>query len=70
MAYSLAKLKSNGDKASPYFRPLWIENASDKCLPTRTLLQGSFKQILISLTNFIGNYTEFNENCVILPLTE
>jgi hypothetical protein len=22
-----AKFKSNGDKASPYFRPLWIENA-------------------------------------------
>jgi hypothetical protein len=41
MAYSKAKLKSNGHKASPYFRP------SDKCLPTNILLYVSFKHILI-----------------------
>jgi hypothetical protein len=38
MAYSKAKLKSSGDKASPCFRPFWIEKLSDKCLPIRTLL--------------------------------
>jgi hypothetical protein len=27
MVYSKAKLKSNGDKASPCFRPFWIGNA-------------------------------------------
>jgi hypothetical protein len=31
--YSKAKLKSNGSKASTYFRPLWIESSSHKCLP-------------------------------------
>jgi hypothetical protein len=30
MAYSKAKLKSNGDRASPYFRPFSIGNVSDK----------------------------------------
>jgi hypothetical protein len=38
MAYSKAKLKSSGDKASPCFRPFWIGKLSDKCLPIRTLL--------------------------------
>jgi hypothetical protein len=33
MAYSKAKLKSSGDKASPCFRPFWIGKLSDKCLP-------------------------------------
>jgi len=36
--YSKAKLKSNGDKASPCFKPFLIGNISDKYLPTRTLL--------------------------------
>jgi hypothetical protein len=36
MAYSKAKLKSSGDKASPCFRPVWIGKLSDKCLPIRT----------------------------------
>jgi hypothetical protein len=39
MAYSKAKLKSNGNKASPCFKPYLIGNMSDKCLPTRTLLK-------------------------------
>jgi len=34
MAYCKAKLKSNGDKASPCFKPFFIEEISDKCLPT------------------------------------
>jgi hypothetical protein len=33
MAYSKAKLKSSGDKASPCFRPFWIGKLSDKCSP-------------------------------------
>jgi hypothetical protein len=33
MAYSKAKLKSNGDKASPCLRPFWMGNLSDKYLP-------------------------------------
>jgi hypothetical protein len=32
MAYSKAKLKSNGDRASPCFRPFWIGDVSDKYL--------------------------------------
>jgi hypothetical protein len=42
MAYSKAKLKSSGDKASPCFRPFWIGKLSDRCLPIRTLLYVSF----------------------------
>jgi len=37
-AYSKAKLKSNGDKTSPYFKTFLAGNMSDKCLPTCTLL--------------------------------
>jgi len=29
-------LKSNGDRASPCFKPFLIGNTSDKFLPTRT----------------------------------
>jgi hypothetical protein len=54
MAYSEAKLKSSDDKASPCFRPFFIENLSDKCLPIWTLICVSFKHILISLTGFMG----------------
>ena len=38
MAYFKAKLKGNGDKASPCFKPFQIANMTDICLPTRTLL--------------------------------
>jgi hypothetical protein len=37
MAYSKAKLKSDGNKASPCFNPFLIGDISDRCLPTRTL---------------------------------
>jgi len=30
--YAKAEFKCSGDKAYPLFRPLWIENASDKNL--------------------------------------
>jgi hypothetical protein len=53
MVQSKAKLKSNGDRASPRFRPFRIGNASDKCLSIWILLQISLKQILIRLTSFI-----------------
>jgi hypothetical protein len=54
MAYSKAKLKSSGDRTSPWFRPFWIGKLSDKCLPIQTLLYVSFKHILINLTSFMG----------------
>jgi hypothetical protein len=38
MAYSKVKLKSNGDKASPRFKPFLIGNMSDKFLPFLTSL--------------------------------
>jgi hypothetical protein len=35
--------------------PLRIGKLSEKCLPVRTLIYGSFKHILIGMTNFMGN---------------
>jgi hypothetical protein len=54
MAYTKAKLESSGDKASPYFRSLWIGTLSDKFLHIRAFLYVSFKHILISVTSFMG----------------
>jgi hypothetical protein len=54
MAYSKAKLESNGDKASLCFRPFWIGNVSDKCSPMGTLLQVPFQHIAISPSSFVG----------------
>jgi hypothetical protein len=48
MAYSKAKLKSSGDRASPCSRPIWIGKLSDKCLLLWTSLYVSFKHILIN----------------------
>jgi hypothetical protein len=48
MAYSKAKLKSSGDKSSPYFRPFWIGKLSEKYLRVWTLTYVLFKHILIS----------------------
>jgi len=45
MAYSKAKLKSNGDRVSPCFKPFLIGNMSDKFLPTRALLNVSVRHI-------------------------
>jgi hypothetical protein len=47
MAYSKAKLKSNGDRASPCFKPFLIGNVSDKFLLTLTLLYVSVRHIII-----------------------
>jgi hypothetical protein len=52
MAYSKAKLKSNIDRESPFFKPFLIGNISDKFLPTRTLLYVPVRHIFISLTSF------------------
>jgi hypothetical protein len=38
MAHSKAKLKNNGDKASPYFKQFLPQNMPDNRLPTRALL--------------------------------
>ena len=54
MAYSKAKLKSSGDRASPCLRPLLIGNLTDTFLPTRTLLYVSVRFIFIHLTSFLG----------------
>jgi hypothetical protein len=51
---SKSKLKSNGNKASPCFRPFLIGNASDKYLPTQNLLEVLFERILISFTGYVG----------------
>jgi hypothetical protein len=67
MAYSKAKLKSSGDRASPCFRPFWIGNLSDKCLPIRTLLYVSFKHILINLDPLCGLVVRVPENRVRFP---
>jgi hypothetical protein len=49
MAYSKAKLKTSGNRASLCSRPFWIGKLSDKCLPIRTLLYvnipGTYSQL-------------------------
>jgi hypothetical protein len=67
MAYSKAKLKGSGDRASPCFRPFWIGKLSDKCLPIQTLLYVSLKHILINLTGFMGTPNSMREYCTKLP---
>jgi hypothetical protein len=52
MAYSQAKSKSSGDRASPCSRPFWIGKLSDRCLHIGTLLYVSFKHILIIFTYY------------------
>jgi len=37
MAYCMPKLNSNGNRASPCFRPFLVGNMSDKFLPAQTL---------------------------------
>ena len=51
VAYSKTKLKSNGDKVSPFFETFLTENMSDQCLPTRTCHR--FRHIFINLTSFM-----------------
>jgi hypothetical protein len=54
MAYSKAKLKSSDDDTS-CFRPFWIGKLSDKYVFTyMDFLYVLFKDILISLTSFMG----------------
>jgi len=54
MSYSNAKLKSNGYKPSPCFKPFFIGNLSNKSLSTRPLLQDSFRYNCISHEIFMG----------------
>jgi len=60
MAYSKAKLKSSGDRASPHLRPLLIRNLSDIFEPTRTLLYVQSDSSLLALKFLRDN--ELNEN--------
>jgi hypothetical protein len=54
MAYSKKKLKSSGDKASPFCRPFCIGNFSDK----NDYLYGLYYEFYLNLTIFrdIPNY--------------
>jgi hypothetical protein len=54
MAYFKEKLRRTGDKTPNCFGPFYIGKVSDKCLPTRTFLYISLKQVLINLTSFMG----------------
>jgi hypothetical protein len=54
MAYTIAKLKSNGGKASSCFKTFLLENMSVKFLPTCTLLYVSVRHIFFSITGFMG----------------
>jgi len=47
------EFQNSVNKASS-FRPLFIQNGSDKCLPTCSVLQVSFQHAIIKLTSFIG----------------
>ena len=74
MTYSKAKLNSNGDRASPCFKPFLIGNLSDNFLPTRTLLYVSVKHIFINFRLGISNdvllsyfQTKFYEYFSFLP---
>ena len=63
MAYSKAKLKSIGVRASPCFKLFLIGNLSDTFLPTRTLLYVRVRHNFISLTSFM-EITKLNKNII------
>jgi hypothetical protein len=82
MAYSKAKFKSKGDKASPCFRPFWMGNVLDKYLLGWTVLQVSFNHALMGTPNAmrilynttfltgITGFLEVNEYCcTVSPVT-
>jgi len=68
MAYSKAKLKSFGDRASPCFKAFIIGNLSDTFLPTRTLLYVSVRLIFINLTSFLGIPESIIENEILFKI--
>ena len=49
MAYSKARLKSVGGRASPCFKPFLMGNLSDTFMPTRTLLYVSVRLSFIKI---------------------
>ena len=53
MAYSKAKLQSNGDKAPPFIKPVLTGNVSDRCLSTRTFWLVVSKSTLMIPCNFL-----------------
>ena len=61
MVYPKAKLKSNGETASPCFKTFLLENMSDILLPTPTLLYISVRHIFISVPSFTVNNDDINE---------
>jgi hypothetical protein len=69
MTYPKAKMKSNGDRESPCFKPFLIGNMPDKFLPTLTHPYVSVRQIFIGLSSFLGipKSIRIIEKCFILP---
>jgi len=53
MAHYKTKLKRNGDKAPPRFKP-FLEKGIRQTLTYEDFTTVFFKHILISLTNFVG----------------
>jgi hypothetical protein len=54
MAYSKAKLKSDGDKAPSCFKSFWIENYQTNVFRYMGSIYVSFKHILMGLANHMG----------------
>ena len=63
MVYSKAKFKSNGDRATPCFKPFLIGNMSDKFLPTRTLVWLSMMLTTAKASHCDCNYVSKTCNC-------
>jgi hypothetical protein len=62
MAYSEAKLKNSGDRASLCFKPFLTGNMSDKFLPIRTLLTFQSDTLLLLLLAFLFYFIERMQN--------
>lgn len=65
MSISKAKLKRNGNKASPCFKPIWIGEVLQKLFNYKTFLKVTFKHILNSSTRPTANQSK--QYCTILP---
>jgi len=63
MAYYKEKLKSNGNRASPCFKPFLVGNTSDDFLPTRTLLYVSDTFLLALPFSWGYKFRYTRQNC-------
>jgi hypothetical protein len=69
MAYSKAKLKRNGVKASPSFRLFWVGKLSDRFY-LYIIYYRFYLNILISLASFMGTLYCIRTLCNTSLLTE